>query len=274
MALVHVTFAFQGRAALFPDRRRLRAALHLLAGVAGPATLLFSVVDDHVHLVADAEAAPSARTVAAALARQASAPMDVPHVRPVEGRRHLHRLVGYLLKQPERHGLVRAEDWEGTCLVDLAGARVIPGFALWERLDRALPRLRLAEVLEAGGVAPERVQPATLHEVRCLGAAGLAAACRRALAVAEPASRATVASLSRRALLVVGSEAGLAPSDLCWGVGMSDSAARRARARGLPSEVRSACLRQVRLLNWERVPWVRPAGSPAREAPAARPGPV
>ena len=47
----HLTVASDGRTPLFPDEARRRAAVRTLARVAGQELVLFSVVDDHVHLV-------------------------------------------------------------------------------------------------------------------------------------------------------------------------------------------------------------------------------
>ncbi len=154
----HITLASAGRITLFPEPAELLDAVRVLARVAGPRLLLFSVVDDHLHVVLQSEP-ESTRHAASGLSRALRAagapPLARAHVRPVDGRSHLETLVGYLVRQPVKHGLIApVATWAGTCAPDLLGARLLPGFDP-TAIARALPRVDVpAQVRRVLGVGP------------------------------------------------------------------------------------------------------------------------
>lgn len=138
----HLTLASAGRITLFPEPDALLNAVRVLARVGGPRLLLFSVVDDHVHVVLHAEASSVSRAASGlsrALAAAGAPDLARAHLRPVDGRSHLETLVSYLVKQPQKHGILASATWPGTCAPDLLGARVLPGFDP-TAIARALPR--------------------------------------------------------------------------------------------------------------------------------------
>ena len=51
MTTWHMTAASDGRQPLFPDENSRRSAVRVLARAAGSDMALFSIVDDHVHVV-------------------------------------------------------------------------------------------------------------------------------------------------------------------------------------------------------------------------------
>jgi len=161
MNLAHVTVATAGRLALALDETALRAVVRAI--VARHDLLLFDVVDDHVHAALEAERpALAARGLRWTLEATTGPGVrwQAPHVQPIEGRRHLERLVGYLLEQPARHELpVHPALWTGSCFLDLVGARRLAGFDA-ARLRAHLPRLRERALREAVGLGSDPLAPA------------------------------------------------------------------------------------------------------------------
>jgi hypothetical protein len=154
MECAHLTFPSVGRLPPFPDEASLRLAVRTLARVAGRYVLLFCIVDDHFHVVLGS-GGPSCvkigQSILFALRPIAAVQLRAPHVEPVESRRHLQNLVGYLLRQVERHGLdTHPGLWSGSCFQDLVGARLIPELEL--PLRRFLPRLRSDAPLDIVGI--------------------------------------------------------------------------------------------------------------------------
>jgi hypothetical protein len=138
----HVTIAAEGRCTLFEGEGALRVGVRTLVRVA-PGCLLFGVVDDHVHVVSRgdrAQVAHAASAISRALAHAGAPPLQRAHLREVGGRAHLESLVGYLARQPVKHGLrVRPATHAGSCVQDLGGARWLAGFDR-RRIADALPR--------------------------------------------------------------------------------------------------------------------------------------
>ncbi len=69
-----------------------------------------------------------------------------PHARPVESRRHLSRLVPYVVGQTEHHRLpAQPALWSGSCFQDLVEAWCIGGarLRLWDLLPRERPEALL-----------------------------------------------------------------------------------------------------------------------------------
>jgi len=170
MDLVHVTIATRGRAALAPGEADRRRVVRALGRGHGARLVLFALVDDHLHAVIEAlRARLAARGVRATLEAATGAGLEPPFLRPVETRRHLERLVRYLLTQPSKHGLREPDAlWTGSAFLDLVGARCLPGFDPG-LLRRHLPRLRLREVFGAVGLEPTPLRPANDEALERLG---------------------------------------------------------------------------------------------------------
>jgi hypothetical protein len=134
------------------------------------------VVDDHVHVVF---ASDRPRLYERGLVRVLrhllpERPLLPPHLRSVESRTHHERLLAYLLRQPEKHGLATPPAlWEGSCFLDLVGARLLPRYELGS-LRRALPRARLRQLMGHVGLPARRVEPAGDDLVHAAGPAGIA----------------------------------------------------------------------------------------------------
>jgi hypothetical protein len=126
----------------------------------------------------------------------------------VQGRSHLETLVGYLARQPVKHGLVApAATYAGSCLQDLGRARVVEGFDP-ARIAEALPRFdAFGAALSAIGWRGNRLDQADDAAIAALAPAELwaavaAAACvdssARSKEPANVAARIAYVHLSRR----------------------------------------------------------------------------
>ncbi len=249
MATWHLTWASDGRVALFPNEPARLGAVRALARVAGEWAMLFAIVDDHVHLVVECDrkvAGRVARNGLVAMRKLAAGPLDPAHIRSVESRAHMQWLVTYVLEQPKKHGLpAHPALWSGSCFPDLAGARAVPGFALTTRLAEALPRFRLREAYATVGLPKTELTPVDGDRIRRLGADRL---CRAAAAtLAEPfpltGKRAPV-SLARAAASHLGRIAGIPTSELVHVLGVTPQAVLRLAAKDVaPAVLESVAFR-------------------------------
>jgi REP element-mobilizing transposase RayT len=262
MTFWHLTLAADGRQALFPGETARRAAVRALARLAGGELVLFSVVDDHVHLVVTAEGprvGRLARALLLGLRPLAAAPLDPARARPVETRSHLESLVRYVLGQTAHHGLAEQPAlWTGSCFQDLVGARWLPELRL--RLAEALPRLPRAALLEAVGVREGHVAPARDDALRAGGVGRLVAAVAAAAALPpDLGGRPAGVVTARRAAARLAQAGGLATADLAWALGVRPQAVRRLRTAPAPD----ALLRAARVRH-ALVERLAEAASPAR----------
>lgn len=164
----HISLPTLERQTIYRDRGELLQLVHRLVV---PDRLLFSVADDHLHVV-DEVARPAHR--ARDLARSVRAicdpiPLGPPHVRLVKGRSDLEGLVRYLVRQPSKHGLATPDAlWPGSCFLDLIGARRLPGFS-GGALAAALPKFRGRDLLPWVGLAGAPLVPVSDDRLRELG---------------------------------------------------------------------------------------------------------
>ncbi len=146
MHIWHLTYASDGRNPLFPDEVACRKAVRVLGRVAGTSTVLFNIVDDHLHLVLWCDRQRRgrlARALVQALRQVATVPVESARVRAVENRAHMKWLVDYLLSQTIHRGIpAHTALWSGSCFPDLIGARWVPRMEL--QLRKALPPKRCA----------------------------------------------------------------------------------------------------------------------------------
>jgi len=201
-----------------------------LARVAGRYTLLFCVVDDHVHVVVGcdrAQAGRLGRALQLSLRRWAAVPLEPgARVRPVESRAHLERLVEYVVTQPVHHGLpVHPALWTGSCFLDLVGARVVG--ALGQKLQPLLPRLKLTQVIGHVGLPPRGIVPADDARVRREGAFGLASAAGVVLAASRLDGRSKEAEAVRSLAAFVGAGVGISSKDTAEALDVTMRSAQR-----------------------------------------------
>jgi len=247
MAVWHLTLESKGRQHLFPAEESLRAAVRALAAAAGGETLLFCVVDDHVHVVVccdRARAGRLAQAVSTTLRPLATVPTKrLADIAPVEDRRHMERLVGYLVKQPPHHNLpVHPALWTGSCFPDLIGARAIR--ALGQPLLKFLPRFRLTEVMEYVGLEPRLPEPASDAAIRAAGATRLVSAVNAALALPDGgAGNRWEVVLARVVTSALASTAGIATGETAAALGKTMRCVQR---RALDTRIDDTVLKAVR----------------------------
>lgn len=257
-AVWHFTPASDGRKPVLPGEDARRAAVRVLARVAGAELVLFSLVDDHVHVVALGERSRMGRlgrALVLGLRPLAAAPVTPARVRPVETRAHLESLVRYVLGQVAHHGLAAHPAlWTGSCFQDIVGARWLPGLGL--RLGEALPRLTRATVLDAVGLRGAAVEPASDDALRAGGVGRLVAAVAAAHAVPEGlAGNLPPVVTARRAAAKLAQAAGVAGADLAWALGITPRAARRLLAVAVPAALlRAARVRHVLVERFAALP--------------------
>lgn len=232
--LWHITFACRGRHTLFADECLRRQAVGRLLQVTGSELVLFSLVDDHLHLVlrcTRAVAGVKARGVLHALRSLGAKTLEHRDTRAVEGRAHMQRLVRYFLTQVEHHGIhgVRAALWSGSCFCDLVGARWGGETDLAARLLTILPRYRLDEAFSAVGLhGLEEVRPLSAETVRALGVARVKSAATFALCATEDLSgRGASEVRARRAVARLARWAGISAREVAWSLGRTPSAVYR-----------------------------------------------
>jgi hypothetical protein len=127
----------------------------------------------------------------------------------VNGRSHLENLVPYVLTQTAHHGLAKhPAAWIGSCLPDLVGARVLPGFDR-TRLEAALPRYPLDEaaLLTVGLDFP--LPHPDREALRALGATRLWRAAGAAVGVEEPVLKHPIEVAARVVYVALAKEAGI-----------------------------------------------------------------
>ncbi len=245
----HLTFSSDGRHPLFPTLALRREAVRCIAAI-GPEVILFSVVDDHAHVVVEVVEQTRIGRIAAglchALRQIAAAPLLPAFVRPVATRRHLDWLADeYILAQPRQHGIAEHPAlYEGSSFVDLIDARLLFDPPLAKRLARAMPRYRLRRAYLAVGLDARRIEALSDEGLRALGATRIAAATEAALAT-PPGMKGNSASerLGRLAVAVLTERAGIATAECAFALGIDVSSVSRLRRRSVAASV----LRVVRM---------------------------
>ena len=208
----------------------MRLAIRKLTCVGGEEIVLFCIVDDHIHIVLQAErnrAGRLAQAIACSLSPVAASPIGPAYVRPVKDRSHMNWLVNYLLSQPKHHDMIgHPALWSGSCFLDIAGARIVEGMQL--QVGKVLPRFRVRTAYEAVGLPPKEISPARDSDVRAAGAARLASAAGAALAVGPPLTGKIDSIVhARRAVVQLAREVAIPNSEVAWALGITKRTAGR-----------------------------------------------
>jgi len=230
MRTFHLAFASYGRHHPFPGPVQLRAALHRLVRVAGPSLVLFGAAAEQAHVLVHCDrtrAGRLARTILKSLRVVAGpAGLEPARLQPVSDAEHLGWLHDHMLQLPARTGASgHPALWDGSRLLDLLGARWVPGYE--PALPRLLPGYTPARSCQLVGLsAPPQALP--LSRVRLLGIGRIGAAAAAALA-ADPAlaGRAVPQVSARRAAARLARDAGLPPSEPSWAFQQSRRTAYR-----------------------------------------------
>jgi len=204
MEILHVNLATPERATLFPTVAAQLRAVRTIVRLGRGRIVLFCVVDDHVHLLIFASRELAGRIVRGlvqAWNRLLGTRLGPPFFRRVESRRHLEKLVPYVLDQTTHHEIRSCPHpalWPGSSFADLIGARRLPGFdrAL---LDQALPRRSEQRFYDAIGLAP--LSPADDRSLRTAGLDHLVQATGRVIAQPRLTVRNPTSVRARRMLV-------------------------------------------------------------------------
>lgn len=234
MDICHLTYTSVGRLPFFPDVIDYRKALHKLAGLRH-LLALFSMVDEHLHQAAFTNS--SAASKVSSSTKRTLAPVTATrfardtNIRTVGHRGYMEYLLRYFLKQPSKHNSPgHPALWEGSCFLDLIGARLVKGLTL--DIRRALPRFQEVDAYEHVGlprVALTPVDPAVIGEA---GALRLASAASAALAARPDLSgNAPTETTARRAIAHLGRWAGLHDSEIAAAMRVDRRSLRRLLAR-------------------------------------------
>jgi hypothetical protein len=211
-----ITLSTIGRERMFATAEQRVVAARAIARVGGAALRLFSIVDDHQHLVVACEVASASRLAGTFVRSLALLPgtarLAPSHVARVNDRTHLITLVRYVIQQPVHHGLGDAASWNGSCLADLVGARRLPGFDA-TALAADLPRLDIAETARIAAGLPRAIVPFDLAAVRAAGPARLWEATVACGALVDVAAHDPVTVGWRRAYVALAKAAEIAISE-------------------------------------------------------------
>lgn len=183
----HLTLATDGRTPLSSDPTRAIALARATIRTLAP--WLFSIVDDHAHALAAGDRAAVGKMASGwsrALAALGVPPLAAVRIRPIDDRRHLESLLGYLVRQADHHGIGWSPLGPGSCLPDVVGARRI-GFDPTP-LAQALPRVDVPRAALVAAGLPAALPSVDLREV---GAAQVWAAGLTVIGRAEARGRAS-----------------------------------------------------------------------------------
>ena len=234
----HIVLSTVGRMPLFSKEEDRRRALRKVAEVIGPDLVLFTFVDDHLHLVVSnllASAGRYAQAVRLALAvLPGFAPLQPTWIGEIATRGHAETLLGYTLGQSAKHKLPgHPARWSGSSLADLAGARQLEGFDP-KTITGLLPRFRIEDALRAVGARALVVPDAAA--VRALGAAAIAEAGAAAYAACGLAGREPASVAARRAAAAVQRDVGIPAVETAFSLGVTLRAAYRMHARAVVAD--------------------------------------
>lgn len=261
----HITVSSANRMPLFAHEGQRRACVRRLVVVIEGRLVLFSFADEHGHIVVTCvvgEVGRIKRTIGRALPSLVAAPLGQLHVRPVENRAHLRRLVPYSLGQTTHHQLPEEPAlFSGSCFQDLVGARVIgPPLRIWD----LLPRMCREDVASQLGLTASSIAPASDAVVRAAGAVRVVSAAAAATAAPpDMKGRADPVVAARLAALAVGDAAGISRAEMAWALEVTARGLRKIAERPAdPATIRAV---RVRLALEDR--FVRSALGPVARTP-------
>lgn len=269
----HVTLVTRGRRTAYGDGADLRRVVRRLCRAFGGHSVLFCVVDDHVHVVAKGERSRVGHRVSGfsrALAAR-GVPLQPAHIVEVEGKRHLENLVHYLIRQPEKHGVGgHPALWSGSCFTDLLGARTLCGFDPSVVLG-LLPRWRQRDVWGVLQLEPRGLPSDS--DLRQLGAYRIAEAASAAFGCTSlDARRRSEVASARQVAAWLATTAGINAQEVADALHTSRRSASALALRTPPRAARQVVL--TRLALEEAVsgrggatPWETPASAARRPQP-------
>jgi hypothetical protein len=185
--IFHLTYTSVGRLPFFPNLAGCREALHRLARLRH-LLVLFSIVLEHLHQVAltnGTDGSAVSKGTKRALGTMVATPFGETDIRTVGSRDYVENLFRYHIVQPAKHNVPGPPAlWEGSCFLDLVGARWIRGFTL--HIERIMPSFEKGMACEHVGLSGVELLPASADQILEAGAQRLVSAASAAFA-APPA---------------------------------------------------------------------------------------
>jgi hypothetical protein len=216
------------RLPLFPDAARQRQAVVRLAAALGGKLVAFGLFA-HGHLGAledEARIGLLRRTVRSVLQPIAALPIEPVWCEVVDSRKHLRSLLRYWICQLEHHGLPgHPALWDGSCFLDLVGARRVPGLVL--RCRELLPEVRVSELLSLVGLPATAVHPLDDARVRALGLPRIASAAAAALGLSSLDGKTAASMAGKRLVMQMANTVELAAREARGVLGVCRSTGRR-----------------------------------------------
>ena len=250
LELWHLTLSSSTRHTLLPREDLRRRALRRVFGLTASDLTLYSIVDDHLHLVLQCpvrRAGVLRGSIKRMLQPLVPGAMDI-NLRQVEGRSHMQWLLRYFLVQVAKHE-VQGEHpalWAGSCFQELCGARILTNIGA--RLREALPRVSALDAHEIVGLPRQPLAAATRGAVRAAGATRLVNAAGVSL-LAGPVlfGKTAPVMLAKRTVVQVGRRVGIPGRELCWALGVNKSAVSRLQTPRVDESVMRAVAVRVAL---------------------------
>jgi hypothetical protein len=220
--------------------------------IAGREIALFSLVDEHAHLVLVGTAERTRRLRQAI--RQSLEPLtDSPIVSSwaerVADRKHMLRLIRYFLEQVIHHELLNAQPalWHGSCFLDLIEARHIEGLEL--QLEVIIPRKTAKGVAcSAVGLPGTGVDPLGRKAIREMGFKRIVEASFAAVgSTPDLKGKSNIAVCARRLAAQMGHIVGYAKEELVWALGVKRQSINAMLRRPVPGQMLQVVARRLAL---------------------------
>jgi hypothetical protein len=248
--IFHLTYTSVGRLPFFTDVAAYRQAVRRLAGLRHTIAL-FSIVFEHLHQVTLTDGT-SATKVSMATKRTlepiVAAPFDETNVRAVADRDYVENLFRYHLKQPAKHNVPGPPAlWEGSCFLDLIGARWVRGLTL--HIERIMPGFDKLVAYRHVGLSACEIQPATADQILRAGSNRLASAATSALAAPPSLDGNTSPEVEARCVVAkLGRWAGFHDSEIAAAVRVKHQrSVRRLRKHAIEQEALDAVRMRIAL---------------------------
>lgn len=225
MKIWHCTFGSQGRFPLFRDDADRLEAIRRIVRIAGKEMALFSLVDEHAHLLIVGTRERTRRlrqAIRQSLEPLTDSPIVSSWVEPVVDRKHMFRQIRYFFLQVIHHEVLDAQPalWHGSCFLDLVEARYIEGLEL--QIEVIIPRKTAKGVAcSAVGLPGTGVDPLGRAAVREMGSRRIVEASFAAVAsTPNLKGQSRIACLARRVAAHMGHIVGLAKEEMIWVLGV------------------------------------------------------
>jgi hypothetical protein len=227
---------FTSEAAYREAVRRLATLKHSIA--------LFCLVAEHLHQVAVTSGEPGA-AVSKATKRALNSVVETPFskdtdIRTVSDRKYVLNLLRYDLGQPKKHKMPgHPAVWEGSCFLDLVGARRIRG--LEPCIATLLPSFNVVDAYVHVGLPRNEIQPASAEQMLAAGLPRLVFAAAAAFAAKPTLEGNGFPEIEARcAVAKLGRWIGLHDSEIAPAIWVTVRSVRNLRRRSIDREALDA----------------------------------